>query len=116
MSLIIKCIAVVPHFLQDISGDIKVISQVIREKTDALELTPIERGMILKASNLSNLMEVLSRLWNIDFTQPLNVREIGLWNVEILENAAQEDMRLIIRCAYILCEKIFSRKRNELLR
>ncbi len=111
--LVVKCTALVPHFFQDISGDIQATNEKLREVTKGIELDPYENGVILQANNFPNLQEILSRLWQIDLTQTPGVREFGLWDVEVLKNTGTEDPSLVIRSAHLLCEKIFTRKKTE---
>ncbi len=112
-SLVVRCTALVPHFFPDITADISEINRKLREISNAVELDPIEKGIILKACKFNNLEEILSRLWQIDGIQPASVREFGLWDVEILKHGGTEDPSLVIRSAHLLCERVFNRKKND---
>ncbi len=52
-------------------------------------------------------------MWGIDVTATTGVREFGLWDIEVLKNANNEDLSLLIRSVYLLCEKLVSRKKTE---
>ncbi|OLS15659.1 MAG: hypothetical protein RBG13Loki_0694 [Promethearchaeota archaeon CR_4] len=112
-SLVIKCTTLIPRFFTNIPSDAVSTRQKLLAITNSIDLQPLENGFLIHAPNLSSLQSACSQLWQIDLNTATSVREFGLWDVEIVRNASEENVQILNRWARLLCEKVFHRKPVE---
>jgi len=111
--LVMKCSTPVPRFFTDIHSDAVATQHSLQAISKAIDFQPVENGFLLQAHSLSSLHAVCSQIWQLNPNSSPDVREFGLWDVELLKNASNENPLHLIRCAHLLCEKIFNRKPTE---
>ncbi len=112
-SLLLKCVTPVPQFFANLSRDIEAVQRAFRANTASIDLQPLVNGFLLQAEKFSALQDVCARIWRLNLTESNSLREYGLWDVEVLKHASDENPSLLIRGANLLCEKVIHRKKTE---
>ncbi len=111
--LVVRCVTTVPQFFKDLPEAVRTARSRIQADSTAISMEPLQNGFLLHVDSFAFLRDVFARLWEIDVTASTVVKEFGLWDIEVLKNVNNEDLSLLIRSVYLLCEKLFSRKKTE---
>lgn len=111
--LVVRCVTPVPQFFKDISEAVSTAQLKLQTDSTTISMESLPNGFSLHVDSFAVLRDECSRLWGIDVTPATGVREFGLWDIEVLKNANNEDLSLLIRSVYLLCEKLVSRKKTE---
>ncbi len=112
-SLLLKCVTPVPQFFANLSQDIEAVRRAFQANTESVDLQPLVNGFLLQAEKFSALQDVCARIWRLNLIESISLREFGLWDVEVLKHARDENPSLLIRGANLLCEKVINRKKLE---
>ncbi len=111
--LVLKCVTPVPHFFKDIPADVDIAHHMLQGRSNTMHMQALPNGFLLRADSFATIRDVCARLWQLDVTAPAGVREFGLWDIEVLKNLNNEDPSLLIRGAYLFCEKVVTRKKTD---
>ncbi len=112
-SLIVRCVTPFPQFFKDIPAAVSNARLKLAADSPTITMESLPNGFLLNINSFADLQEVSARVWGIDVTSSAGVREYGLWDIEVLQNERNEDLSLLIRSVYLLCEKLVARKKTE---